>query len=266
MNRSRINSADCNSDASSSTDPAVSGYVSDLEGVYVIATQSTSPLLSLSLSLSLSHLCSRSLFLSPSFSLPLSPPLLSLSLTHHFSVITALSLRPCSSKPPSPTSFHPYLFLIYLNNCSPSLDSERTQDRSANDLNGLVDAADKVFISLTLLFLSAIWQTNSSQLNSRCLFLQLHLDSVKDEPPPTSTVVKEALRLSYSYLNPPPYVAPQACSILSCLKQFTSPELLTGSNKFACSFCNKKAKSSNPRGGNHHAPVLLSSVGAVSTG
>ncbi|XP_046359511.2 ubiquitin carboxyl-terminal hydrolase 45-like isoform X2 [Haliotis rufescens] len=50
---------------------------------------------------------------------------------------------------------------------------------------------------------------------------------------------KQAQYKSMNSLAPRYHPAPKECSIMSCLHQFTSAELLTGSNKFGCKQCTK---------------------------
>ncbi|XP_067674325.1 ubiquitin carboxyl-terminal hydrolase 45-like isoform X1 [Haliotis asinina] len=50
---------------------------------------------------------------------------------------------------------------------------------------------------------------------------------------------KQAQHKSMNPLAPRYHPAPKECSIMSCLHQFTSAELLTGSNKFGCKQCTK---------------------------
>ncbi|XP_030850609.1 ubiquitin carboxyl-terminal hydrolase 16-like [Strongylocentrotus purpuratus] len=60
--------------------------------------------------------------------------------------------------------------------------------------------------------------------------------------PPTSPVSPTSRARVASTLAPRYQSKNQECSVLSCLNQFTAPELLTGTNKFGCETCTKAHK------------------------
>jgi len=62
---------------------------------------------------------------------------------------------------------------------------------------------------------------------------------------PKSRRIRDAVDMSLRPLSEKLDCALYECSILSSLGLFTHPELLTGSNKFACSFCNRKDRRKN---------------------
>ena len=80
--------------------------------------------------------------------------------------------------------------------------------------------------------------------------LQLALTDSQTVERSQSARIRDSVDLSLKPLTERVDCAPHICSILSSLGQFTHPELLTGSNKFACTFCNRKAKKRTPSNGN----------------
>lgn len=67
------------------------------------------------------------------------------------------------------------------------------------------------------------------------------------------SVKNEWMTKSLTTLSPRYHPSSHECSIMSCLNQFTAPELLTGPNKFGCENCTllkiKKSASKSPAGG-----------------
>ena len=60
--------------------------------------------------------------------------------------------------------------------------------------------------------------------------------------PPISPVSPTSRARVASTLAPRYQPKNQECSVMSCLNQFTAPELLTGSNRFGCEICSKSHK------------------------
>ncbi|KAK3603703.1 hypothetical protein CHS0354_023309 [Potamilus streckersoni] len=70
-----------------------------------------------------------------------------------------------------------------------------------------------------------------------------------EDPQPVRSrkeIWREGKRKSVSTLAPRYQSTSSECSLESCLSLFTSPELLTGNNKFGCKNCTKLKKKSNP--------------------
>jgi ubiquitin carboxyl-terminal hydrolase 16/45 len=60
---------------------------------------------------------------------------------------------------------------------------------------------------------------------------------------------REARMKAMQSLSDRYHAVSQECSIMSCLNQFTAPELLTGNNKFGCAVCSKlKRKKQGEKG------------------
>lgn len=55
-----------------------------------------------------------------------------------------------------------------------------------------------------------------------------------------SDIASQAVKQSLTPLSRRQPSGSHDFSVLSCLSQFTYPELLTGSNKFACTYCNRR--------------------------
>ncbi|XP_050390725.2 ubiquitin carboxyl-terminal hydrolase 45 [Patella vulgata] len=120
-------------------------------------------------------------------------------------------------------------------------------DVSGSTAGGLIDNADIPYIdsvesqeSAELSSLPSLPVVNQS----RDLPPSLDCNGIPDPNSPNHRKLRQALRKEAQYksmstLSPRYQSSGKECSILSCLHQFTSAELLTGSNKVSCERCTK---------------------------
>ncbi|XP_013383302.1 ubiquitin carboxyl-terminal hydrolase 16-like isoform X2 [Lingula anatina] len=130
----------------------------------------------------------------------------------------------------------------------PEQTSENGQNSSVKSVKSLSDNSlvnGQVLPLETNKFSSDSQNSSPRHNNSSAQTLQ----SKSKVPKSRDQMKRECVKRSTYSLSPRYKPTPYECSVLSCLNQFTTMELLTGNNKFGCEFCSKRNRKAGGKKG-----------------